>query len=170
MSRRLKVLHIIIAILFFCTSLSCFALPSDDKKMIHIFASSSLFNYKTGVTTYEGDVKIDQGSTRLTADKVITENNGHRITSAIAYGIQRLANYTTLPKEGDPVFHAKAHVIKFYPDTSTVILEGNVIVTQGENSFQGPLIIYNMKDQTVTAPASKAGRATIVIDPTKLKS
>ena len=158
----------IIAWLFFCVP--AFALPADSEKTMSIVALSSLFNYKTGTNTYEGDVKIDQGSTHLTADRVVTQNNDHhKIDTATAYGIQKLAEYITLPKDGDLPFHAKAKVIKFFPATSIVILEGDVVVTQGENSFQGPLIIYNMKDQVVTAPASKLGRATIVIEPTQLK-
>lgn len=147
-----------------------FALPADSLKKINITAASSIFNYKIGTNTYEGDVKIDQGSTHLTADRVVTQNNErHKIVKAIAYGIKRPAEYTTLPKDGDALLHAKAKVIQFFPLTSTVVLEGDVVVTQAENSFQGPLIIYNMKDQVITAPASKLGRATLVIESAQLK-
>lgn len=158
---------ILIGIFF---SISAFALPGDVSKPLSIVATSSVFNYKTGSNLYEGNVKIDQGTTHLTADRVVTQNDKqHKINMAVAYGIYRLAEYTTLPKKDDLIFHAKAKVIKFFPQTSLIILEGDVFITQGENSFQGPLILYNMKDQLVTAPASKLGRATIVIEPTQLK-
>lgn len=141
------------------------ALPNDDKQPMHITAESSEFNYKTGTTTYEGNVKVDQGTTHLTADRIVTQRNKHhKIEEAIAYGIHRPAVYSALMKAGDPPLHAEAHVIKFYPIKSTVILDGNVKATQGENSFHGPVIIYNMKDQTVTAPPSKTGRATMLIE------
>lgn len=148
------------------------ALPEDSTKTMHIISDSSTFNYKTGSNVYEGNVKIDQGSTHLTADRVTTANgDNHKMKEAIAYGLNnKLAEYTTLPKPGDPILHAKAKTIKFYPPTSMVVLEGNVIVTQGKNSFEGPVIIYNMKDQTVTAPASKTGRATVVIEPSQFAS
>lgn len=150
-------------------SSSLFALPNDHEQKLHIISDSSVYDYKTGVKTYEGNVQVDQGSTHLTADKVVTKNNEkHRIEEAIAYGNQKPAEYTTIPKEGDPQVRAKANVIKFNPTTMIVTLEGNVQVNQGENSFQGPLIIYNMKEQTVTAPASKSGRSTVVIDPKNL--
>lgn len=148
------------------------ALPNDDLQTMHIVADSSEFNYKTGANAYEGHVKIDQGSTHLTADRVTTKNNSkHKIEEAIAYGFNNnLAEYITLPKQDDLLLHAKAKVIKFYPAKSMVILEGNVIVTQGKDRFEGPLIIYNMKDQIVTAPASKTGRATVVIEPGQIES
>ncbi len=152
--------------------MTAMALPDDSVQTMHIISDSSTFNYKTGTNLYEGNVKIDQGSTHLTADRVTTRNNDkHKMEEAIAYGLNdKLAEYTTLPKPDDPILHAKAKTIKFYPATSIVILEGNVIVTQGKNSFEGPIIIYNMKDQVVTAPPSKTGRATVVIEPSQFRS
>jgi lipopolysaccharide transport protein LptA len=146
-----------------------FALPEDSGKNMHITADTTLFNYKTGFNTYEGDVKVLQGETHLAADLVTTQNNDHhKITVAIAYGKSKLAHYWTLPQKGDALFHAQAKIIKFYPLTSLVVLQGDVLVTQGNNSFNGPEIIYNIKDQTVTSPANKNGRATIIIEPAKL--
>jgi lipopolysaccharide transport protein LptA len=148
-----------------------FSLPKDSEQPFSIVANTSVFNYKTGIDTYEGDVKIHQGATHLTADRLITQKNKqHKIILATAIGIKKLAEYTTVPSAGDPLLYAKARIIKFYPVTSVVILEKDVIVTQKGNSFHGPLIIYNIKDQVVTAPASKDGRATIVIDPEQVKS
>jgi lipopolysaccharide export system protein LptA len=146
------------------------ALPTDSEQPLKIVSDSSVYDYKTGVKIYEGNVQVDQGSTHLSADKVTTKNNAkHQIDEATAYGEKKLAEYTTTPKEGDTLFRAKAKIIKFNPETMVVTLEGNVVVTQGENSFHGPLIVYNMKEQTVNAPASKSGRATVVIEPKHLK-
>lgn len=165
-----RLLNFILTLLISLFPVFTMALPSDSQQKIQIVADSTLVDYKTGSNTHEGNVRIDQGSTHLLADKVTTKNNSkHKIEEAIAYGITRLAEYSTTPKAGDAQFLAKARVIKFYPQTEIVVLEGDVSVTQGENSFQGPLIIYNMKDQIVTAPASKTGRATIVIEPDQYK-
>ncbi|MDR3477592.1 MAG: lipopolysaccharide transport periplasmic protein LptA [Gammaproteobacteria bacterium] len=159
---------LMLALLTFCGTHS-FALPTDETQKMDIIANSSLLNYKNGANVYEGDVKIDQGATHLTADRVTTQNNDkHKMEEAIAYGTQKPARYWTIPKEGDLEFNAFAKVIKFYPIKSIVILEGDVVVTQGNNSFHGPLIIYNIKDQTVSAPASNKGRATIIIEPKNL--
>jgi lipopolysaccharide export system protein LptA len=146
-----------------------YALPDDTEKKMHINAGSTILNYKSGFNIYEGNVKIDQGETRLTADRVTTQNNNkHKIEVAIAYGTTQLAHYWTLPHEGDLPFHAKAKIIKFYPQKSLVILEGNVFVTQGNNSFSGAMLTYNLKDQTIISPPNTKGRATIIIEPAKL--
>ena len=160
-------------LIFFCLFYSIFAaaLPDDREKTLHIVADSYQFNYKTGLDIYEGHVKVDQGTTHLTADRLITQKNQqHKVIYAIAYGFQQLAEYITIPKPGDLELHAKAKMIKYYPSTSIIILDKNVAVNQGQNSFQGAHIIYNMNAQTVTAPASKSGRATIIIEPSQLKN
>lgn len=167
---KLRYIRLLFFILLF-SPLTLFALKTDDQQVVHINSDGSTFNYKTGTNLYEGHVKIVQGTTHLTADRVVTtNNNNHKMEQAVAYGLTQLAEYTTIPKPGDPVLHAKAKIIKFFPIKSIVYLEGDVIVTQGKNSFQGPVIVYNMKDQIVTAPPSKTGRATIIIEPSQLKS
>ncbi len=161
----------LLAMTLFMFCQTALALPNDGEQPMKIIADATLFNYKTGIDTYEGHVKVDQGTTHLLADKLVTEKNEHhKIVSAIAYGTRQLAELTTLPSMNAKVLHAKSNIIKFYPSTSILVLEENVVVTQGENSFHGSLIIYNMKEQMVAAPASKNGRATIVIDAKTQKS
>lgn len=151
-----------------CCSSICLALPSDSKEMLHIVSASSNFNYKTGVNEFIGHVIIDQGTTHLTADRVITKNNAqHKIQEAIAYGTTQLAHYWTTPKTGDTEIHAYAKIIKFYPIESNVTLEQNATVQQGENSFKGELIHYNNNDQTIIVPQLEKSRAVLVYNPDK---
>lgn len=158
----------IVSLVLLSYSLLASALPEDNKEKVHIVADASLYNYKTGVNTFEGNVVVDQGTTHLTADRLITKNNSkHKIQEVIAYGIQKPAHYWTLHKAAEPEVHAYAKIIKFYPIESNVVLEDNALVTQGENSFQGQLVLYNRNDQTITVPASKNNRAVIVYNPDK---
>lgn len=166
---RRRVLNLLFFTLFILGN--AYALPTDREQLMHIDADSYELNYKTGIDVYEGNVKVDQGTTHLIADRLVTEKNKDRkMISAIAYGTNQLAEFTTIPKEGEEVFHAKAKVIKFYPETSLVQLEEEVMVTQGENSFHGPIILYNMKEQIVSTPASQNGRATIIINAKQMKT
>lgn len=160
---------LVITVMFsLCYFPSATALDSDSLEKVYIVADSTIYNYKTGINTFEGHVKVDQGTTHLTADRLITKNNSqHKIQEVIAYGLHELAHYWTVPKTNDPEVHAHANIIKFYPMNSNTILEQNVTVTQGENSFQGQLIIYNRNDQTITVPASQNGRAVLVYNPEK---
>lgn len=164
MFQTLKTCSLIL--LTFALITNSFALPNDNTQKVYIIADSTTYNYKNGMNVFEGHVKVDQGTTHITADKLITKTNSqHKIEEATAYGFQDLAHYWTLPKEGEPVLDARAKVIKYYPIQANITLEQNVQVKQGENSFQGELIHYNSKDQTVTVPASTKGRAVLVYNP-----
>ncbi len=162
------VLKIILISLLVCCYNLAFALTEDNKEMVHIAADSSTYNYKTGTNLFEGNVRIDQGTTHITADKVVTKDNPqHKMKEAIAYGITTLAHYWTLPKFNEPEIDAIAKIIKFYPIETNVVLEQNVILTQGENSFHGELILYNKSNQTIAVPAAKHSRAVLVYNPSK---
>jgi|SRR5579885_953591 lipopolysaccharide export system protein LptA len=168
MYRIHRLRFILIPVLFIGYSLYSFALDSDSKAKVNIVADSGIYNFKTGIDVYEGHVRIDQGTTHITADKLITRKNSHHvIQEATAYGLHDLAHYWTLPNQGQPEIHARAKIIRFYPIESNVTLENNVHVTQGENSFQGELIHYNSNDQTITVPAATNGQAVLVYNPDK---
>lgn len=160
--------HKLVLIFLLSFSINAFALDGDSKAKLNIVADSGTYNFKTGVDVYEGHVKVDQGTTHITADKLITKKNSmHKIQEATAYGVQELAHFWTLPKPGEPEIHAHAKTIKFYPLENNVSLEHDVYVTQGENSFKGELIHYNSSEQTITVPALSNGRAVLVYNPDK---
>jgi lipopolysaccharide export system protein LptA len=146
--------------------INALALPSDARETVHIASDSAIYNYKTGVDIYEGNVKVDQGTTHIRADRLITKkNNEHKITEAIAYGTRSLAHFWTLPRQDEAMINAEAKLIKFYPIKSDAVLENKVRVVQGLNSFTGEIVQYNNTEQTITVPASKNGRAVIVYNP-----
>jgi len=152
--------------LFIATAV--FALPQDHLQTIRITADSSKYNYKTGVNEFAGHVKADQGSTHLTADRLVTKaNHQHKIQEIIAYGTSERAHYWTLPTADDKEMHAKASIIKYYPMQSNITLEQTVEVKQGENSFQGDLIHYNSIEQTITVPKLDKSHALIIYNPGK---
>jgi lipopolysaccharide export system protein LptA len=160
--------HSILLITVVMAPLPGWALQQDSKEKIYIVSDSTIYDSKTGFTIFQGHVKVDQGTTHIIADRLTTKTNPqHIVQEVIAYGGQELAHYSTLPKIGDPEIHANAKIIKFYPIDSSLTLEKNVIVTQGENSFHGELILYNRNDQTIIVPASSQGQAVLVYDPDK---
>jgi lipopolysaccharide export system protein LptA len=155
-------------VLFSLMAASAHALSTDHLQPIHITADSSKYNYKTGVNEFTGNVKADQGTTHLTADRLLTKTDrSHKIHEIIAYGAKDRAHYWTTPKTTDPELHAQANIIKYYPMLSNITLEQVVLVQQGENSFQGELIHYNSINQTVTVPKLDKSRALIVYNPDK---
>lgn len=158
----------ILNLLLFCISTTAFALPSDSTQTVHILSDAVTYNYKTGVDIYTGHVKVDQGTTHIRADKLITKKNTeHKISEAFAYGITSRAQFWTLPNKDEKEIHATAMTIKFYPLLSNATLEQEVQVIQGLNSFTGEIVQYDNAEQTITVPAQKNSHADIVYNPEK---
>lgn len=169
MSRNLNL--ILIGLLTAGYISSAYALESDQGKPVNIISDSWTYNFKTGIDIFEGHVKVDQGTTHITADKLITKkNHQHKIEEATAYGYEQLAHFWTVPKLNEPELHAHAKIIRFYPLSANFTLEQAVQVLQGKNSFQGELIHYNNVDQTITVPPSTNGKAVLVYNPERNKS
>lgn len=144
--------------------LSSMAQSDDAHKIANIASDSVEYNNKTGIAKYIGHVHAKQGTTQMDADKVtLLRNKNHQIDTIIALG--NPAHYTTLPDHERKILDAKAQVIEYYPQSGKVVLKQNATVKMGDNTFSGPHIIYNMKQQTVVSLPSKNNQTHIVITP-----
>lgn len=142
------------------------ALPTDNRETLHITSNSSTYNYKTGVNIFEGNVKATQGTSHITADKLITKTNGGRkIQEAIAYGLLQPAHYWTLPGKNKTTVHAHAGIIKYYPLASNIAMHRDAYVTQGKNVFKGQLVLYDINQEVINVPASNKGQSILVYNP-----
>lgn len=157
--------------IFYSMSTIVSALSSDQPGRLQIKADSSLLNLKANSTIYQGHVTVDQGCTHITAEKLITQTNTkHQLQEAIAYGTTgNLVHYWTLPKPHDKPLHGWALVIKYYPQRSMVYFMGDAKLTQGDNTFKGPNIYYNLKKGIVFSPSSSKGRSTITLSPNTIQ-
>jgi lipopolysaccharide export system protein LptA len=155
-------------ILFFIFSASAYALPSDISQPLHILSDTSVYNYKTGMNTFEGHVKVQQGTSFITADKLITKSDSTRkVREAIAYGLLQPAHFWTTPAKNKPTIHARAGIIKYFPIEGNLDMHQNAYVTQGENIFKGEAVTYNMHQEIINVPASTTGQSILVYNPTE---
>ena len=152
-----------LAFILLTIPLHVFALEGDNSKPLHIVADSVELNQKTGINIYRGNVKADQGTTHLTADLVHTySNKEHDITKMVATG--NLAHFNTQPELKRSQLYTKAKTIEYYPQRKLAILIGDAHAKQDNNTFQGPLLEYNMQSQVISSKPFPNGRTTIVIN------
>lgn len=159
-------------ILFACclsSATQSFALDTDRNQPATISADTATLDRTQGIGTYTGHVVIIQGSTRLTADKLImVRGKDSKIEKAIATGIP--AAYQVQPKPNEPLFQATADRIEYYAAKKYVILIGNAKISQGTNSLSGPHIEYDMISGVIKTSPIKGQRTTIIIHPQDLSS
>ncbi len=150
-------------------------LPSDKNAKLFIASNTAELNKETGISIFTGDVKIDHGSTHVTADKLTTySDEKSHVVKAIAVGkAGNIATYESMTDVGKPPLVATAETIEYYPQKHYVILLGNAHVTQGENSIAGPHLEYDLEKQllvTKTDSQKSKGRTEIIIQPNKLEA
>ncbi|GGI81028.1 lipopolysaccharide transport periplasmic protein LptA [Legionella impletisoli] len=164
--------HVIcICAVFLSLFISCisFALPDDREKTLYLRANKADINQATHKGIYTGDVELDQGSSHLRAAFAITQGNeSNQLIKAFAKGdTHAQAHFWCLTAHNKPVLHAYADKIYYYPNKHIIELVGNAKVSQGENTFQAPTILYNVEQQHVITKRSGNQRTSITIYPEK---
>ena len=169
------------AIISFCALLMVafnwqlsWALPSDAQATMYISAKSAQVDKLTGDSVYIGDVKVDRGTTHVTADKLTVHSVNGKAVLLTAYDHPGLlAHYQTQTDVNKPVLDAYALVMKYYPPQHVVELIGSAHVTQGHNQVDGPHLQYDLNNKvlvTVQDDTNAPAKTLFVIDPNELNS
>lgn len=150
------------------------ALPDDRSKPIEIQANSAERDAKTGVTTYTGNVDIQQGSIHISASKVILDSKNNALTEINASGAP--ATYHQQLTGPSDVVDAQASTIHFNVAKDLITLQGNSSLKQQSGNISGDRIEYDIKTERVRAQAAESGsadnnrRITVIIPPAKQTS
>ena len=102
-----------------------------------------------------GSVQIDQGSMRLTADRVVIESDGGQITLVDARGDP--ARYQQQPEPGAGPIEARAANIVYRPAEARIELIGSAWFSRDSDEFRGDVITYDMRQGKVTASGDQEG-------------
>jgi lipopolysaccharide export system protein LptA len=130
------------------------ALPGDHLKPVEIEANTARSDKKTGVTIYEGDVTITQGSMVLHANTVTlstekTAEGQSEIATIIALG--EPARFQQQVEVGGDLVKGKSLIIRYVVAEDMVHLINEAWLDQGGSIIEGNNITYNIKAQQVQA-------------------
>lgn len=142
------------------------ALPDDRDQPIHITADKALRDEKQGVTVYTGNVQMDQGSMRITADTLTIYHVTEEADKIVAEG--RPARMQQQPELDKGPVHAHAEVIEYFRDEERVHLQSNARVEQDGAVVAGDSIDYLIAEQLVKADSDQTlegNRVQVIIPP-----
>jgi len=148
-------------------SVYSYALSSDRLQPYHIQSDRVNFNRSKNIARYEGNVKVTQGTSTLTADKLIMYfmDKNSQIKKMIATG--NLAHYSTLPDGKKQKMFAQANIIIYYPQENKIILKEHAKVTQEHYLLSSNKITYNIKQQSMSSNDQGGHHQTTIIIPPK---
>ena len=154
-------------------SFSALALPSDRNQAISLLADHATYNEKTGVTTYTGNVVIEQGTMKLQAASIVANLNKDRgISSITATGSP--AKFQQQVDANKPLSRGQAQKIVYNAETGILTLSGGASLSQNGASISGSTLRYSMNKGDIEALGgggkTDAGRVKIVIPPSASKS
>ncbi|MEQ1069991.1 lipopolysaccharide transport periplasmic protein LptA [Acinetobacter lwoffii] len=156
-------------------SIAAFALPSDRNQPITLLADRATFNERTGVTTYSGNVIIEQGTMKLQANSIVANlNNKRQISLITATGSPAQFQQKVDPVKG--LAKGQAQKIVYNAETGIITLSGNAFLQQDGASIRGATLKYSMNKGDIEATGtpnktgSSSGRVQIVIPPSSSTS
>lgn len=141
-----------------------YALPSDANQPIRLLADKATYSERTGVTTYSGNVTIEQGTLKIASDNITLNLGDNRsIKTAIATGRPATMQQVVTQEKG--LAKGQANKIDYNAVTGIVTLTGNAKLTQAGASFAGNVIRYSLKLGDVEATAGAGKRVELIFPP-----
>lgn len=158
-----------------CVSASSFALPTDRNQPISLLADRATYNEKTGVTTYSGNVVIEQGTMKLQAASIVAQlNKSKQISTITATGSP--AKFQQQVDTAKGVARGEAQKIIYDAETGLINLIGNAYLYQDGASIRSGTLKYSMNKGDIEAnggtgsTGTPKSRVQIIIPPNGSKS
>jgi len=147
-------------LLLFALPFGVWALSSDAQQQIEITANSANIDDAKGVTIYSGEVKIIQGTTQISADKVTLHyDQAHNIETVHAEG--KPARFERQPDHRKDKIYAQALRMEYHLQKDMIHLYDNAQVHQGKDTFTGDKIRWDIQKELITAD----GKVSVTIQP-----
>ena len=148
---------------------TAFALSTDRNQPVSLEADRATFNEKTGVTTYTGNVVIQQGTLKINANSIVANlNANNQIKVVTAQGSP--AKFQQQMDGKDGMARGEGRKIIYNAETGILSLSGGAFLSQNGATFRGENLTYSMNKGDIEANGGNKGRIQIVIPPASQKS
>jgi lipopolysaccharide export system protein LptA len=160
------------------------ATDSDRGQPIVIDADEVEMDFRTGLRTYRGNVRVTQGSLNITGDRLVLHYLDDELEKSLVYGQSgRPATFRQRPQGADEDVYGEGRTIEMNEITNTLILTTDAVLIQGDATARGDTIVYDLVNErlvirggaqqvsgtengdTATTDAPAAGRSRVVIQP-----
>lgn len=142
------------------------ALTSDRRQPVLVEADQAELDDARGITTYQGQVVVTQGSLRITGDRVMLYYDQNRdVTRAEALG--KPATYEQTPEGEKAPVRARALRMEYLVGEGLIELYDEAEVLQAGDSLRGRRITYDTVNNRVKATGSGSAedRVRVILTP-----
>jgi lipopolysaccharide export system protein LptA len=135
--------------------LSALALPDDRTQTITIESNSAERDQKTGLTQYQGNVVINQGSLVIEADQVTVYYKDNKVSRIVCLGLP--ASYQQQAAADGGLIIAKAETIVYLLAQDEINLKSNAVLSRNGTLIKGDSINYDLENETWKAKGNQRG-------------
>jgi len=144
------------------------AFDLDSDTPIKVTADTARLDDGQGIATYTGAVELEQGKTRLSAERVVLYRSEDGLSRIEASGTPAI--YRQPARDGEGETDARALNITWSASDNQLTFERDAIIEQNGNLFRGDVIHYDTVGRVVTAAGGEdagegSGRVEMVIQP-----
>lgn len=149
-------------------AVSAWALSTDRNQPVRITADRMRADERLGISHYEGDVFLKQGSLEIRSDELTVHLQDGEVTRIIVTG-----NPARLQQQPDnrEMVYSEARRMEYNTQSGELLLIDDARVKQGSNRFSGARIHYDTRNSIVAANRDAAdseredGRVRAIIEP-----
>jgi len=131
------------------------ALPDDRTQTITIESNSAERDQKTGLTQYQGNVVINQGSLVIEADQVTVYYKDNKVSRIVCLGLP--ASYQQQAAADGGLIIAKAETIVYLLAQDEINLKSNAVLSRNGTLIKGDSINYDLENETWKAKGNQRG-------------
>ena len=142
---------------------AAWALPEDAEQPIHILAESAEIQRQEGRIVYLGSVRVEQGSLRVQAERMVVDYDAGKVFRITATGAP--ARYRQDLEADAGQVEADASTIVYHTRESRIDLKGNASLRQQGNRLIGDLIRYDVVAGRIDAGAPNQGPVQTTLAP-----
>ena len=128
-----------LALTLMLTSGIAWALESDRDQPIQLAADYADIDESKGISVYKGDVDLRQGTMRLQADVVTVYHVDRKPNRMVAEG----GPVKFQQQSEDGAVRGEARRAEYEVNTENLVLIGNALVVQGQDSMRSDRIVYD---------------------------
>ena len=152
--------------------LNAHAAEADFSAPIEIEAQQVEVNAQDGTSIYQGDVRLNRGSMKIRAEKIILKQTEHEVSADIQGITGKPAEFSQRGDSGEPM-NAKAQRIKYFSHRDTIEFEGGAEIQRAADTVKSDHIRYDLRAEQILAgviddkgkPKTDGNRVRIVIQP-----
>jgi len=139
----------VVGLILLFWSLVSLGLVTDSEQTIEFESDSAEFHDVEGLTVYQGNVRLTQGSIVLQAERITLRSSGGQITSLVAEGSP--ANYVQTIDAGGETVNATSNHMEYQISAGVLTLTEEARLTLQGTTLSGNQIIYDVQRHILKA-------------------